>query len=413
MNLKHKLAQLGPGLLYAGAAIGVSHLVQSTRAGAEFGFRLLAVVILVNVVKYPVFEIGPRYAAATGTTLLDGYRKIGNWAVGIYVVMSVLTMFIIMAAISIVTSGLFAQLTGFAVDARFLAVLLLLISALVLGIGKYSVLDKLMKVIVLLLTVSTLLALAFSLAEPSVQHEEYMGHFSFSRPEHVFFLVALIGWMPAPVDITIWYSLWSVSKNKEQGQKIPMKNALADFNLGYWGTTFLAAVFLALGALVMYGTGQDVATGSVEFSGQLINMYTQNLGQWAYPFIALAAFTTMFSTMLTCLDAFPRTLQKATRLMTAGPGVSSGHQRGYWSWMVLTCAGTALILLFFLSSMRSMVDLATTISFVLAPVFATLNFIAMNHRDIPVQDRQPKWLSLANIASIALLTAFSLWFLLY
>jgi len=31
------IKKLGPGLLFAGAAIGVSHLVQSTRAGADFG----------------------------------------------------------------------------------------------------------------------------------------------------------------------------------------------------------------------------------------------------------------------------------------------------------------------------------------------------------------------------------------
>ena len=35
------LQTLGPGLLFAGAAIGVSHLVQSTKAGADFGFGLL------------------------------------------------------------------------------------------------------------------------------------------------------------------------------------------------------------------------------------------------------------------------------------------------------------------------------------------------------------------------------------
>ena len=32
---------LGPGLILAAAAIGVSHLVQSTRAEAEFGFTLV------------------------------------------------------------------------------------------------------------------------------------------------------------------------------------------------------------------------------------------------------------------------------------------------------------------------------------------------------------------------------------
>ena len=32
---KNFLKSIGPGLLFAGAAIGVSHLVQSTRAGAD------------------------------------------------------------------------------------------------------------------------------------------------------------------------------------------------------------------------------------------------------------------------------------------------------------------------------------------------------------------------------------------
>ena len=35
---KQFLKSLGPGLMWAGAAVGVSHLIQSTRAGANFGF---------------------------------------------------------------------------------------------------------------------------------------------------------------------------------------------------------------------------------------------------------------------------------------------------------------------------------------------------------------------------------------
>ena len=35
-------ASFGPGLLWAATAIGVSHLVQSTRAGASAGFGLAA-----------------------------------------------------------------------------------------------------------------------------------------------------------------------------------------------------------------------------------------------------------------------------------------------------------------------------------------------------------------------------------
>ena len=56
MNTKNLIRSLGPGLLWAGAAIGVSHLVQSTRAGAIYGFQLVLIILLINLFKYPFFE---------------------------------------------------------------------------------------------------------------------------------------------------------------------------------------------------------------------------------------------------------------------------------------------------------------------------------------------------------------------
>ena len=111
-NWLNQIRALGPGLLWAGAAIGVSHLVQSTRAGAIYGFSLVGIVLIANILKYPFFEYGPRYAAATGKSLLDGYRKLGNWAMVIFLLLTFGTMFTIQAAVTIVTSGLAAHLFG-------------------------------------------------------------------------------------------------------------------------------------------------------------------------------------------------------------------------------------------------------------------------------------------------------------
>ena len=83
---------LGPGFLFACTAIGVSHLVQSTRAGAEFGFLLLGFIILANVLKYPFFEHGSRYANATGTSIIDGYEKIGRKFLILYLAITVASM---------------------------------------------------------------------------------------------------------------------------------------------------------------------------------------------------------------------------------------------------------------------------------------------------------------------------------
>ena len=108
-----KLKKLGPGLLFAGAAIGVSHLVYSTRAGADYGWSLIWAFILINLFKYPFFEYGPRYAVATGETLLDGYAKIGKIYLWGYAFLNIANMFTIQAAVTIVTAGLAAHFFGF------------------------------------------------------------------------------------------------------------------------------------------------------------------------------------------------------------------------------------------------------------------------------------------------------------
>ena len=74
-HLKSLKKTLGPGILFASTAIGVSHLVQSTKAGALFGFGLLWAVIAANILKYPFFEFGSRYANATGKSIIDGTDK--------------------------------------------------------------------------------------------------------------------------------------------------------------------------------------------------------------------------------------------------------------------------------------------------------------------------------------------------
>ena len=211
--MKRKFLQsFGPGLLFAGAAVGVSHLVQSTRAGADFGFGLIWALFLVHLFKYPFFQFGPRYAAATGETLLYGYRKLGKPVLAIYYILNFATMFTIQAAVTIVTAGLASQLFGITNNLVIWSTILLVISILILLIGKYKVLDHLMKYIIIVLTISTIIAVLVALSKSNQS-------FSFSQiipsgAVEITFLIAFLGWMPAPLDVSIWHSIWSVEKNK-------------------------------------------------------------------------------------------------------------------------------------------------------------------------------------------------------
>ncbi|MDE0535619.1 Nramp family divalent metal transporter [Tenacibaculum sp. L6] len=402
---KSLLSLLGPGLLFAGAAIGVSHLVQSTRAGADFGFGLLWALLLVHIFKYPFFQFGPRYAAATGETLLDGYKKLGKGVLISYYILNFATMFTIQAAVTIVTASLAANLFGFSHDLVAWSLAIMLVSILFLGVGKYTFLDNLMKYIIAILTVSTIVAVAIALfkTEKGFSFQQIIP----SGTAQVTFLIAFLGWMPAPLDISIWHSLWSVEKDKITFEKIKPKQAIFDFNIGYIGALFLGVCFVMLGALVMYQSGESFSSKGATFASQLINLYTENLGEFSGIFIAAAAFTTMFSTTITTLDASPRAMEKSSSLL-----FSKKIKLNYWFWIILLTIGTYIILRYFLSDMVFLVRIATVLSFLTAPFYAILNYILITGKHTPEKHRPQIGLRILSLVGIAFLIGFSIWFLL-
>ena len=135
-QLSRLLKTLGPGLLFASTAIGVSHLVQSTRAGASYGYALLWAVIIANLLKYPSFEYGSRYANATGESLIDGYKRFGNWALYLYLFITVSPMSIIIAAICFTTAGLLNNLLGLDLPVIRTALFLIVGCVSILLVGK-------------------------------------------------------------------------------------------------------------------------------------------------------------------------------------------------------------------------------------------------------------------------------------
>lgn len=405
MKLKERLLSLGPGLLYAGAAIGVSHLVQSTTAGALYGYALIGAIVLANIIKYPFFEAGSRYAAVTGKTLIEGYQKLGAWAVWLLLAITVSTMFTIQSAVTVVTAGIAEKLFGWSFESPAVwSSIILFVCILILLIGKYSFLDKVIKVIMLLLSITTIIALVFSFDSSEIikQKSEV---FAFGNSVHVLFLVALLGWMPAPMDISIWQSIWSVEKQKSLSTNL--KNSLFDFKVGFWGTLFLAICFVILGANILYGSGQIIEKGAGKFAEQLLYIYTSCIGEWSFYLIAIAAFFTMFSTTLTCLDAVPRVL---SRLMQNLRNKESGFLSNYWFYILIIASGTVMILTFFISSMAQMVKIATAISFLTAPFLAFLNFLVIHKTDLEEKAKPSTPMKLFSILGIVLLFAFALYY---
>lgn len=397
----HTLKKLGPGFLFAGAAIGVSHLVQSTRAGADFGFGLIWALLLINLIKYPFFEYGPRYASATGKSLLDGYRSLGKGVLAAYFVLTFATMFTIQTAVTIVTAGIASSLFGYGSTLFWVSTITLLCFG-ILMIGRYKVLDRLMKWIVIGLTISTLLAVALVM--------DHATGLSFQQvfptePAALAFLIAFMGWMPAPLDISIWQSMWTLEKKKLHPQT-DTKSARFDFRVGYLTTVVLGLGFIALGALVMHDSGERFSANGTLFATQLIDMYTASLGDWAKGIIGIAALTTMFSTTLTTLDASPRVMSRSTELLSG-----RSYKRGYLFWLLVLIGGTLGIFFLLISEMGLLIKIATILSFLTAPFYAILNYTLIIHPQTPKEIHPGNGLKALSLIGIVVLIGFGIWYL--
>lgn len=409
MKLQNFLKTLGPGILFASAAIGVSHLVQSTRAGATYGFLLVGAVLLANVIKFPFFEFGSRYAVSTGTSLLAGYRKVGRWAVYVYLFITLGSMFAVTAAVSFVCAGILNNLLGLSISMANMTGLLFLAVVVLLLIGRFNALDGLMKVVSIFLLLSTVAVFVLTMIHGPVVDHRAVEAPGFWEHSTLAFTIALMGWMPTAVDLSVWNSLWTLARIRQTGYRPSVREVLIEFRIGYLISAVLALCFLALGAYMMYGTGTEFSGSAVEFADQIVSLYTFSLGEEFRWVIALSAFTVMLSTTVTVFDGYARTLREISLQLREKP-----LPRQFDPVFLLVLAGGSYLIIFaFVTSLKSLVDFATTLSFVFAPVIAYLNLRAMTGEEVTGDGRLSRGWRIYGWVGVVLLSLFSASFLIW
>lgn len=413
MNTRRLLLTLGPGILFASTAIGTSHLVQATRAGAEYGFALLWAILAANVAKYPFFEFGTRYANATGTSLIAGYRTFGRWASWTYLILTALTCAFVMGGVGIVTAAFLDHLFG---ASRLLGtnatphVAVVTFSACVgmLLLGRYAALDKVIKAISVVLligtvgaTVGALLHTPISAVPPAPADLD-----PWSGRDFVF-LIALLGWMPSAVDLSPWVSIWTLERYKQTGFTPRLRDAVREFNLGYAFCILLALCFLLLGALLLRTHEMALPAGTAAFAAGVIGLYTEVLGDWSAPFVGSAAFAAMLGTCIACLDGFSRSFSHGIAALRNCP-VETRHEQVS---LILISLGALLLIIAFPEDIRTLLDLGNILSFCIAPPSALAMLILVTRQRFPAEARPARWLRWTAWGGLAFLIWLTVLFL--
>lgn len=413
-RLKRIWTSIGPGLLFASAAIGTSHLVLSTRAGAHHGMIFFWIIGLTLLFKYPFYEFGPRYASATGHSLLTAYKKQGNWAIILFMGVMLLNMFAVTAAISAVTAGLLGSVLGLqGVAMPVLVGAVILLTTILLLIGRYSVLDTFIKYLSIVLFISVLVAFFATVIKGPVEPIENLEQNDLFTGAGLALMISLMGWMPAGMEASTFSSIWTIEKSKTLHKSLTVKEALFDFNLGYIFSALLAMLFLVIGAFTIYGSGQLLTGNATQFSNKLLQVFTDNLGTWSYPFIAISALGAIYGTLITVMDAFSRGWVRSMRIfkfaeISSEAPEQAAYLKKYYSYvLIIMSLGAFFLFSQFSKGMIALLEAATILSFILAPIIAFLNLKAIQSKEMPIEHRAPKWMIILSYLGIFFMLIFN------
>lgn len=371
------IKQLGPGIIMASSAVGGSHIIASTQAGGHYGFQLALFIIAVNVLKYPFYRFAFHYSLTKNKSVLEGYADKGRLYLALFLFFNAVATVVNVAAGTILSAALVGLILPVPLSLTQLSVFVLISYLLILRKKQYSVLDMVSKNIMLMLSVITVLALIMALLSTAGQVSSPDLQFNPPSPWTIAaipFLIALMGWMPAPMELSVASSLWVLEK--QQQTPTTLKTGLTDFNVGYVMTITLALIFMALGALVQYGKGVSLAQGG-QYIVQFVDMYAFAIGEWTRWFIGLIAFVCIYGTTIVAVDGYSRTNMVAVNLLLKDE--ASGSDKVLFYWMLAAAAISFMIIVFFQGSVRYMVPFAMTLSFISAPIFAWLNLTLYRH----------------------------------
>ncbi|NOI99147.1 divalent metal cation transporter [Vibrio kanaloae] len=403
--LSSLIKSLGPGIMMAAAAVGGSHLVASTKAGAIYGWQLAALIILVNIFKYPFFRAGIQYTLGTGQSLVEGYSNLGRPYLVIFSILSAISAVVNTAALLLFSASLLSYFVPFDLATSTLCMIVLATCLIILFAGHYRALDTLSKAIMAILTITTLAAVAIAIGSPVEPDAAFVPPSPWSLAA-IGFIVVTMGWMPAPIEISSITSMWL--KSQKEKQEVTAQSALFDFNIGYIGTALLALVFVALGALVLHGSGVELSRSGVGFTHQLVGIYASTIGEWSRPLIALIAFFCIFGSTITVIDGYSRVLAESQRLLLkkdSSPKMLQG-------WIVIVSITALAIVMFFSAALMTMLDFAMVLAFATTPFFALLNFILVSKAKLPEAlaiGAKLKWLSVAGLVYLFGFLAVFVW----
>jgi Mn2+/Fe2+ NRAMP family transporter len=388
-----RIRWLGPGLLWMVAAAGSGELLFTPIVASKHGYTLLWALIAAVALKWFINrEIG-RYSVCTGETILQGFERVGRWAVWLIVIPQVVVAAAALAGLaSAAGTALIIMLPG--PLAVWTAVILLVSMALVV-FGRYRKVELVARLEAAALGIAAIVAAAAVLPGPAT----LLAGMRPRIPPNTDYteLLPWLAYLLAGAAGLMWYSYWVVEKGygaaaaPKRGDPRPeqlrgwLTQMTLDTTVAVVGATIITTAFLVLGSELLQPRGLVPEESRVaETLGRLFQEVWGRAGFW---FMIVSVLMGLWVTALSNQDGF-------SRLLADGFIILRGQKKESSRWSdrefvrkvcTITVATAAPILLFWaFGKPVGLLKVAGAIEAAHIPVLTILT-LHLNRRELPQQ----------------------------
>ena len=150
------------------------------------------------------------------------------------------------------------------------------------------------------------------------------------------------------------------------------------------------------------------------FAHNVVTLFTETIGHWSYLIIAASAFSIMFGTTIAVFDGYSRSLERVTQLLTKkyDDNKKTKFKKTYELSIISLATGSLIVVFLFEENLKELVDFATAVSFLIAPIIAIFNFRLVTGKYFAKDAQPPSWLKILSYAGIIFLIGFAILFII-
>jgi len=297
MNLKIKniFIVFGPGIVVAATGVGAGDLIAAAVSGAQYGYALLWAAVLGAILKYVMNEGISRYQLVSGQSLLQGWKERLHPFISWYFIIYLFLWSFIVAAALMAACGLAAHALIPALSVIQWGMIHSILAMIIVRVGKYKVVEKLMRIFISMMFVVTilsailikpdLLAIFKNIVIPRVP------------PNSVKFILGVIGGVGGSVTL-LSYGYWI--REKRWVGKAYLKRTRIDLAIAYT----LTAVFGISIMIIAAGVKPEIMNGNQMVVGMAdkLESVVGSFGRW---FFLIGFWGAVFSSMVGVWQGIP------------------------------------------------------------------------------------------------------------